>query len=165
MNYDHLNEIRGSYLEHYGVKGMEWGKKKKRFAAPSSYSKSDASKNLLSGATTNVASDLYKKANQMLANRQTSSNLVKGATSGVVNKAASDAPQSVKDAIAKARFKTTAKNTTRGVVSGASSSTAKKISNAVNTANKQKVSSLSSSVTQKGKDAVRKLLLKKSSKS
>ncbi len=30
MNYAHLNDVYEDYLEHYGVKGMEWGKSKKK---------------------------------------------------------------------------------------------------------------------------------------
>lgn len=63
VNYAHLNDVYDDYLEHYGVKGMEWGKKKKPAyeKARNQAIRDDFQKGLASGANS-PATDYIKQA-------------------------------------------------------------------------------------------------------
>lgn len=140
MNYEHLSEVYDDYLEHYGVKGMEWGKKKKikdtrtstfsgltqpfvsRVKKATAYDVSKAASGMVRGASraaaASAAPKVQAKSDALLANRERREEVQKGA----VGAAASTVAPRVKS-----KVNTLAANNARkkGVQKGAASGVSK----------------------------------------
>lgn len=138
MNYDRLNEVYEDYLEHYGVKGMEWGKKKKKIDFSTAYSGvadsiekqlknatgfkppvTNASFKVAKGAIVKGVNRVSDKANTISTNRTSALNLRSEAVSSAANLVQEKVNAEREDYLKRSRLKISGIEAKRGAASGA----------------------------------------------
>lgn len=156
MNYAHLNEVYDEYLEHYGVKGMEWGKKKKikdtrssafsgltqPFASQvkkaASYNVPSAASSMVRGAASATAASVtpkvQAKSESLIANRTRRAEIQKGAAGGVSSTVTPKVQAKVNTMLTN---KARQNDTQKGVASGVSKSVASKATSVIQEATRR----------------------------
>lgn len=169
MNYGHLNEVYDDYLEHYGVKGMEWGKKKKikdtrssafsgltqPFASQvkkaTAYNVPKAASGMVRGAASSAVSTVTPKVQaktaSMVENRNRRADIQKGAAGGVSSSVTPKVQAKVNTMLTN---KARQNDTQKGAASGVSKSAASKATSVIQEATRRAQLKLRTKGSQRG---------------